>query len=377
MPARIARWFETHWIVPAYGGWVLLGLAAFFFAAATNTLAGWLYVISGVMLGLLLIAAILPPRNLTGIDVERQPIRPVSAGEALLIELTLTNSSRQAKALLQVWDEIAPLLKESPSIAIAAIAPGHSHRWAYEIPTQRRGVYLWQAVTLRTAAPLGLFWCRRPHIAKAVATVYPQILPLSQCSLIDPLGDETGLQWQQEQSVQLSTEGITRSLRPYRWGDSTRLIHWRTSARYGELRVRELEKITAARQVIIALNSTAPWEAEAFEQAVIAAASLYIYALRRGFSAALWIPGPSLLRDKIAVLSALAGIQATPSAKGNPTLPAAPVIWLTTVPLGSEPNGPLRRQLCWASPDTEALGATEHITWISSAEPLQPQLQSL
>jgi len=49
-----------------------------------------------------------------------------------------------------------------------------------------------------------------------------------------------------------TTEGLTRSLRPYRLGDPTRLIHWRTSARYGELRVRELEVMTGGKKLLSA-----------------------------------------------------------------------------------------------------------------------------
>ncbi|HEY9876983.1 MAG TPA: DUF58 domain-containing protein [Leptolyngbyaceae cyanobacterium] len=376
LPSRINDWFETHWIVPAYVGWVLLGLAAFFFAAATNTLAGWLYVMSGVLLGLLMIAAILPPRNLAGIEVERQPIRPVSAGEPLLIELTLTNTTRRAKALLQARDEIPQPLGQMQQTAIAAIAPSRAYRWLYEIPTERRGIYRWQTVTLRSAAPLGLFWCRRPQAVNASATVYPQILPLSQCPLLDALGEKSGQQSYQNNTVQVSTEGITRSLRPYRWGDSTRLIHWRTSARYGELRVRELEKITAGQQVIIALNTADTWNSEAFEQAVVAAASLYLYALRRGFSAALWTSEEKLVRDKVAVLSLLAGVTPNPGGYRNLDLPTSPIIWLTPYPWEKGQLSRGSRQVCWGSSTSGYLNGADAITWINPEEALQIQLQA-
>lgn len=387
MLQKMTNWLETHWVAPAYVGWVLMGLAAFFFAAATNTLAGWLYVMSGVLLGLLAIAAILPARNLTSISIDRQPIRPVSAGEALLVELDLTNSSRQAKALLQVWDELPTNLGKPQQTAIAAIAPGRVHRWIYEIPTQQRGLYHWQTVALRTAAPLGLFWCRRSQLASATATVYPHILPLSQCPFIDNVGQESGLQWHQNNTAQVATEGITRSLRPYRWGDSTRLIHWRTSARYGELRVRELEKITASQQVILALNTADSWELEAFEQAVVAAASLYIYALRRGFSAVLWTPAGQLIQEKTAVLSVLAAVMpdnasartaaasvvAIPSVPKLPRQPAAPLVWLTYHPQDSAqlPGG--SQQICWVK--TFPREAAASTVWINPQEPLQQQLQ--
>jgi uncharacterized protein (DUF58 family) len=43
---------------------------------------------------LLGIAAILPPRSLTGLSVTRRPIQPVSAGDDLILELEIHNSSR-------------------------------------------------------------------------------------------------------------------------------------------------------------------------------------------------------------------------------------------------------------------------------------------
>ncbi|MBD0337133.1 MAG: DUF58 domain-containing protein, partial [Cyanobacteria bacterium Co-bin13] len=300
------------------------------------------------------------------------------------VDLTLTNSTQQAKALLQVWDNLPATLAPPQETAVAAIAPGRSHHWIYEIPTQRRGLYRWHTVALRTAAPLGLFWCRRSQAVTAAATVYPQILPLTQCPLVDTAGQDSGHQWHAENAVQLATEGITRSLRPYRWGDSTRLIHWRTSARYGELRVRELEKITAGQQVIIALDTASPWESEAFEQAVVAAASLYIYALRRGFSTALWTPESKLTRDKLAVLTVLAAIEPRGQSGGPPSqptgalpsLPAAPVIWLTTQTKLKDQLPPGSRQICWTTHSRKGT-QSDPTTWIYPDMVLQSQLQGL
>nr|WP_231939937.1 DUF58 domain-containing protein [Dolichospermum compactum] len=57
---------------------------------------------------------------------------------------------------------------------------------------------------------------------------------------------------------------LLRSLRPYRINDPTRLIYWRTSARYGELRVRELEVITGGQEILIAIDSSFQWQQELF-----------------------------------------------------------------------------------------------------------------
>lgn len=259
MLQRLTNWLESHWVTPAYSGWLLSVLTIFFFIAGTNTLAGWLYVLSGIGAALLAIAALLPRTMLHRIKVRRAPILPVSTGTPLTIELELENPTPQPKSLIQVQDHLPANLAAPVHHAIETLPPRSTYRWLNSIPTERRGVYRWQTVQLRTAAPLGLFWCRRTRTAKAIAVVYPTVLPLKQCPLIDEIGRDASLQFQSDQRSLNATEGVTRSLRPYRWGDPTRLVHWRTSARYGELRVRELETFTGGQELIICLDSAALW----------------------------------------------------------------------------------------------------------------------
>lgn len=127
---RFTRWLETHWVNPAYSGWLLGGLALFFFAAATNTMAGWLYVISAVMVAILALAALLPVQTLRGIRCQRAAIQPVSVGEALVLELVVKNQTAHAKPLIQVLDELpAPLTPIRT--AIEQIPPQDSYRWGW------------------------------------------------------------------------------------------------------------------------------------------------------------------------------------------------------------------------------------------------------
>ncbi len=352
---RIADWLESRWVTPAYSGWLLGGLSMFFFLSATNTLSGWLYVISGISFALLAIAAILPDRMLRGIRVQRSPIRPVTAGEWLTVELQLENITNQPKSLIQVQD-LLPVGWRSPStFALETIAPRSTYRWISEYAAPRRGIYRWHTVTTRTAAPLGLFWCRRSHTAPAIAVVYPAVLPLAQCPLIDEMGRDASLQFSHDHRNQSANEGVTRSLRPYRWGDSTRLVHWRTSARYGELRVRELETFVGGQDVVICLDSAIDWPHPAiadavtdpFEQAVIAAASLYVYAVRRNHSVKLWTAGTGLVQSSQTVLETLASVQAGETVRAEP-LPTAPLIWLTRNPAGLNTLPPGSRWVLWS-----------------------------
>lgn len=387
---RITDWLESHWVTPAYSGGLLGGLSVFFFVAGMNTLSGWLYVISGIGLALLAIAAIFSRRTLRKLNVARAPIHPVSAGEMLTVELIVENQSNQPKALIQVQDELPSALGSVTTKSIEFIPAQRSHHWMHYYPTQRRGVYSWQTVQLRTANPLGLFWCRRRYEVKAHAIVYPTVLPLTRCPLIDEMGQDASLLFNSDRRAQAATEGLTRSLRPYRWGDPIRLVHWRSSARYGELRVRELEVFTGGQELIIALDSNTPWlvdgtapSVDPFEEAVIAAASLYFYACHRNLNVKLWTAATGLIQGNQVVLEALAATQAGEAAR-VPQLPSVPVVWLTqnlasvkTLPRGS-------RWILWAKTqidreegDRSQGVASQHpgilIQW---EQPLQQQLQN-
>ena len=329
---RLNDWLETHWVTPAYPGWVLVGLTACLWLAATNTLAGWLYVISGIGMALMVTAVILPVQALKGLTVQRGPLPPIHAGNPLQLTITLSNETQTLKSLLQVQDQLPVGLGDPIQTVIAHLPPHQTYTWTYGLTPEQRGIYDWHTVQLRTAAPLGLFWCRRARAAAAVAIVYPRVLPLTHCPLIDQIGQNQHLQLQDQRlRPQASHEGATRSVRPYRWGDPIRLVHWRTSARHNELRTRELEVFTGGQTVIIALDTVSAWHPDDFEQAVIAAASLYHYARQHHTTVGLWTANTGLQYQPQQVLKTLTQVQ--PITTHPCPLPRTPVIWLSQNPL--------------------------------------------
>jgi len=381
----IINYLETRACAPAYSGWVLAGMAICFFGAAINTMAGWLYVISGLSCAILGVAAILPARSLSGLTVSRSLIEPVTVGEDLRVELKITNTSQKTVSLLKIED-ILPLLlknkldKKPIEHTIDRIAPQNNYHWEYYYSTQHRGIYRWQRVELKSGAPFGLFWSRRDRNCKATAVIYPQILPLVNCPLIDEIGqDESRRSNYQGNPNGAATEGLIRSLRPYRTGDPIRLVHWRTSARYGELRVRELETITGGEDVAIALDSAAQWDEENFEQAVITAVSLFFYAQRQQMNVQLWTSATGLVKgENRRILEALAATSPLEDAVTT-EVPKIPLIWLTENPttLASLPNG--SRWALWQNPASsqsrQIISKDAPGLIINQEEQLQIQLQ--
>ena len=360
---------EYRLAVPSYSGMVLLGFALFFFIAATNTMAGWLYVMSGLILALLGIAAVSVRRNLRGISVDRPKLEPVFAGDVLAIRFDLHNDTAQQKALIQVIDFLPPGLGNPHTSVIAALPARRSVEVNYDLMPARRGVYRWQRLQLRTGAPLGLVWGSRTCQVNAVAVVHPRILSLACCPLIDRFGTDRSLQQLSNRTPNAATSGQTRSLRPYRWGDSTRLIHWRTSARLGELRVRELETFTSGQSIVIALDSARAWDSENFEQAVTAAAALYFYAQRQQLQVQLWTASSGLVNGDRNVLDTLASTNPNEMRQAE-ALPDSPILWLTSYsPINLPPGS---RSLLWMSD-----GGVGDAIVINPIEPIDLQLMRL
>jgi uncharacterized protein (DUF58 family) len=375
---RTTQWLETNWVTPAYAGWLLAILTICFFGAATNTMAGWLYVLSGVGVALLGVGAILPARSIQALTISRASILPVTAGTDLEIEIAIHNPTSQIHTLFQVRDLTTLNGLNPPTTTVEQVLPQTEHRWVYRQPTAQRGVYQWHQVALRSGAPIGLFWCQRYRQSPAIAYVYPQALKLDRCPLLDGMGNSDRHQQRQfaNRHLESASEGITRSLRPYRYGDSMRSIHWRTSARYGIFQVRELETELGGQDVTICLDSGANWDAADFEQAVIAACTLYFYASRcANLNVKLWTAGTGLVSGERQVLETLAAVQMAEPAQTQAA--PFPIVLLTSQPQQVEtiPSG--NRWLLWTherfapTPSSGAPG-----TKIDPQQSLQQQLNS-
>jgi uncharacterized protein (DUF58 family) len=358
--------WETKLPKPTFATMVLMALTLFFFAAATNTLSGWLYVISGLSLGLMSLAAVLPGWELRNVQARREEALPVSVGEDLHLAVTVQAPSK--RQLIEIIDELPKLLVDPPPSSVLEELAG-TYRWVYTVTPRRRGLYRWQQVVLRTAAPMGLFWRKKILAVPAEVTVYPRVLALKRCPLLDPIGNqgqtlEVGRVWRDN-----THEGLTKSARPYRWGDPMKNIHWRTSARLGSLYTRELEQSESEESIVLVLdNRPEHWEAERFEQAVEAAAALFFYGKRRGMDIALSTGGEILFQQEQAVLQALAEVTLTP---GNipdfaKLAEKATVLWLTANP----ERHPQTSRAIALNFSTQETGS-----WIHPDQPLDVQLE--
>ncbi|MFI7430675.1 DUF58 domain-containing protein [Micromonospora sp. NPDC049836] len=263
---------------------VLLLGAGFRFAYPELTVLG---AAAAVAVGYALVTAAWRPR----LAVERvaDPDR-VARGEPATMTLTVRNTGRLRAANLLAEDRCAG---RSVPVPLLRLRPGRDTEVRYEVPTQRRGVVPVGPLRVTRRDPLGLVALARPYGEVAPVWVHPRIHPLSAV----PTGAGRSLDGRTDSVPHGS---ITfDSLREYVVGDELRRVHWRTSARVGELMVRE-NVDTSLPRIVVALDNRAAAHpdrvggvAESFESACEAAASVVAAAIREDLPVTLLLVAPT------------------------------------------------------------------------------------
>lgn len=274
------------------GGFLIAGTLALGFATL-NTGNNLLYLLMGALLGAIALSGWLSEQTLRHVHVLRITPMAVSAGEPVRIEYELTSiGARMPAHGLEVREIMsaraamdsraaADLPEPRPQIIpawVSVLAPRTHVRARAEFIASRRGVYPLDGVTLATSFPFGLFRKERDIDCAGSITVWPRTDRRVRAPA--PAGRRGLRPREGERASALSGRGDYRGLRPYRAGDDPRDIHWRSTARRGELILREYEHDSSDEYWIV-LDIVAA-DAAAGEAAVETAASLIEAAARRG-----------------------------------------------------------------------------------------------
>jgi hypothetical protein len=102
---------------------------------------------------------------------------------------------------------------------------------------------------------------------------------------------------------------------------------------------------------VIGLDTQCVWHPDQFEQAVMAAASIYCYAIQHHGAAQLWTSQWGTVPGKQQTLEILAQIE--PQTEASAMLPTQAVIWLTTNPQSLKQLSWGSRFMLWTAPDPE------------------------
>jgi uncharacterized protein (DUF58 family) len=201
-------------------------------------------------------------------------------GDDVEVQLTLEHSARIPPASLAVVEHVSGLGEQR--------TPLHAKRGRYTLCGLRRGSYAFVGVRALVEDAFGLQRAEIPVSAPSTLLVYPRLVEL------DRLFSEGGAYARDGRRLLLRRPSgfDLHSVREYEQGESLRKVHWRSTAKRGELMVKELEDAPRDEvAVLLDARSRSESNSESFDLQVRAAGSLLLAQARRGRRALLVVNG--------------------------------------------------------------------------------------
>jgi uncharacterized protein (DUF58 family) len=239
--------------------------------------------IGGLLIILPLLSLLAAGRARYRIRCARQitPAR-VPAGQAASVTVQLDNVSRLPTGLLLAEDTVPYSLGTRPRFILDRIEPGGTRRLAYPLQSDTRGKFTVGPLHLQVADSFGLVRVGTQAAAPGILIVTPAITALPRTALAGT--------WLGEGGTRASTAAAAGEddvvPREYRDGDELRRVHWRSTARHGELMVRREEQRWRNRAVLLldtrGTGHVGRGPSSSFEYAVSAAASIGVHLAREG-----------------------------------------------------------------------------------------------
>lgn len=293
-------------------GWAALASAASLVVAGRLFGLVELYVLGAGTAALVVVAFIVVTsrrRALHHLRAHRMASPPVVAvGETGHVSLVVARPEGRGGRLpsIHLWEAV----DEGSGVAagIAHLATGDEVRTSYLLPTTRRGRRELGPATATVTDPLGLATASRTLPGTLEVLVIPRRVPL----VFPRLASAGRIGQVLRERSWGATGGEFHSQREYVPGDDLRRINWKSSARTGDLMVRETTPDGARRCTIVLDGTMQTDDPESFERAVSVAASVLSAATAEGIECRFVardadFRGPTTERDTLVWLATAVG----------------------------------------------------------------------
>lgn len=211
------------------------------------------------------------------------PVR-VEVGRAAQVVLEVANVSGSRCGMVLAEEQVPYTLGSRPRFVLPGLEPGERRAISYPLRSDVRGRYAIGPLSLTLTDPFGMGEHRRSFTARDELIVIPQVHALPPIPLA---GDWTGSGDTRPRAVASSGEDDVTT-REYRQGDDLRRVHWRSTARRGELMVRREEQPWQSRATLVLdrrrLAHRGEGHTSSFEWAVSAVASIAVHLASRGYA---------------------------------------------------------------------------------------------
>ncbi|OLF11689.1 hypothetical protein BLA60_12230 [Actinophytocola xinjiangensis] len=195
----------------------------------------------------------------------------VERGERAVLTLRVHNPGTRRQAGFIAVDRVG---QERVSMSVRALAAGAEQSYLNEVPTRRRGRHQVGPLSLFRADVLGLGRSELSLGELATLSVYPRTHPVRAVAGGLPLHHHDG------EATESSPRGSLdiREVRAYLPGDEVRHLHWKATARTGQLMIRDYADPHQPRFTVLLDDRVGTGE-RAFEEGVELAASLVVAAV--------------------------------------------------------------------------------------------------
>lgn len=236
--------------------WFLLLIAVLL--AALVLQAGLLAFAMYVLIGLVLLSRWLAKEWVAGLSVERKTtyLEPAEIGDQVEMKLVLANDGKFTVAWVLIEDLLPekarrqrpPRIKlKGAALKIALLRAGKTTTLKYTILCEMRGLYQIGPTLLETGDLFGLHRRHRIVTKPTYLMVYPKVMPLAKYNFASqrPIGEVN--------MAHRLFEDPTRNagVRPYQIGDPLQRVHWRATARTGELMCKVYDPTSLAGATIL------------------------------------------------------------------------------------------------------------------------------
>jgi uncharacterized protein (DUF58 family) len=295
--------------------------------AAINTGNNALFMVLALLLGALAVSGFSSRSNVRGLRLTVTPPGEVYANRPFSLQFHLESARRRSPHWLL---EVTFPGGDHPRL-IPYLPAGGKGRGHLELLLTQRGVHTLRRIAVASPFPFGLFEKAKSYPVDVEVLVYPELYGASSPHL--PESGTVG----EESHRRVGPGHDLHQLRPLRPGDDPRGIHWKQTAKTGEMIFTERQAEHSRRISILLENGVAPLQGEEesrrFEQLVSEAATAAVDLLDRGYQVELvhrgrHLPSGSGRRQRYRILEELALLEpcpppqrAAPLAAGDPHAP--------------------------------------------------------
>lgn len=209
--------------------------------AAFSTGIEELFFLVYLLMGIGVASWIVARRGLSGVRADYRVLNPrTHVGEVLQAVYRVENHDRFGKPWIECWNDST--LPNSLPGRVIGLPSRSTRQWLAKVTLTRRGSFRLGALRVRTGDPFGLFRTEMQVGQPTSVVVFPEVVALPHWRLPpSPIDGTTPVRRRFEAATPLVS-----SVRPYVHGDAINRIHWLSSARHGELLVKEFDLEQAA-----------------------------------------------------------------------------------------------------------------------------------